>query len=279
MIIECPDCGTKYTVREEAIKPRGRTVRCTTCGKSWHAEGSESKVEPWDERFKPDPQPVADDNAVSRATHDPDDERETPAPKPETVSAHAEEDSFEPSAAAEPDRIQPVEDEPFVARAHRIRTTEPEPELVHGSKMGSLGILAVSLALLAEAVVFLRPQAEKLWPASGRLYQLAGLKGGQAGQGLELRNVHAYLDTQATGKNLTIEATIANTWPTAQPVPALHASLVSTTGPEQQWTFGSGASRLEPKGTVNVKTSFDGGGTENGKILLTFSTETNPDFR
>ena len=40
MILECPECGTKYTVGDSAIKPGGRTVRCAKCGGRWHVEPS-----------------------------------------------------------------------------------------------------------------------------------------------------------------------------------------------------------------------------------------------
>jgi predicted Zn finger-like uncharacterized protein len=37
MIIGCPACHTRYLVDEQALHGRrGRTVRCTTCGHTWH---------------------------------------------------------------------------------------------------------------------------------------------------------------------------------------------------------------------------------------------------
>ena len=44
MILTCQNCGTQYVVKDGAIPPEGRQVRCAACKHSWHqapdAEGS-----------------------------------------------------------------------------------------------------------------------------------------------------------------------------------------------------------------------------------------------
>ncbi|MBF0252097.1 MAG: zinc-ribbon domain-containing protein, partial [Alphaproteobacteria bacterium] len=35
MIITCPNCGTHYNIKPEAIKATGTMVKCARCGYSW----------------------------------------------------------------------------------------------------------------------------------------------------------------------------------------------------------------------------------------------------
>jgi predicted Zn finger-like uncharacterized protein len=42
MILTCPNCGTQYVVKDGAIPPQGRQVRCASCKHSWHQDPEES---------------------------------------------------------------------------------------------------------------------------------------------------------------------------------------------------------------------------------------------
>ena len=45
MILTFPNCGTQYVVKDGAIPPEGRQVRCAACKHSWHQEPEASEVE------------------------------------------------------------------------------------------------------------------------------------------------------------------------------------------------------------------------------------------
>ncbi|MCD2316566.1 zinc-ribbon domain-containing protein [Sphingomonas sp. IC-11] len=45
MILQCPECRTRYLVPDTAISAEGRTVRCAQCRHSWHQEPDARAVE------------------------------------------------------------------------------------------------------------------------------------------------------------------------------------------------------------------------------------------
>ena len=259
IVIECPNCATKYNVIEEAIKPRGRTVACTQCKNKWHVEPTISAIDEWEERFKPDPiiEPISeiDGNDAEIAGQ-----------------AEEEEEAFE-RYPAPPEGHEDAPDPSFIAAAPQI-VSEPDSD---GPKKAAFGLLAASLLVLAGAIFGLRGPIERAWPNSARLYQVAGIeKTTVPGQGLELKDVHANLTTDsATGaQTLTIEAKVLNPLKTSVAVPSLTATLISAGGgPARHWTFDTSAQKLAPEAMASAKASFDGANSENGKILLTFSAD------
>jgi len=64
MILTCPNCETQYVVKDGAIPPQGRQVRCASCKHSWHQDPEDTTLElgPEAEASEPEHQPetVAD---------------------------------------------------------------------------------------------------------------------------------------------------------------------------------------------------------------------------
>jgi predicted Zn finger-like uncharacterized protein len=64
MILTCPNCGTQYVVKDGAIPPQGRQVRCASCKHSWHQD-PEPVAEPESQQ---EPERAEDDETVAEAT-------------------------------------------------------------------------------------------------------------------------------------------------------------------------------------------------------------------
>ena len=56
MILTCPNCGTQYVVKDGAIPPQGRQVRCASCKHSWHQD----PPKPIDDADEPRRWPIAE---------------------------------------------------------------------------------------------------------------------------------------------------------------------------------------------------------------------------
>ena len=46
MILTCPNCGTQYVVKDGAVPPEGRQVRCAACKHSWHQDPEAELIAP-----------------------------------------------------------------------------------------------------------------------------------------------------------------------------------------------------------------------------------------
>lgn len=74
MILTCPACDTKYVVKDDAIPPGGRQVRCASCKHSWHQDSEILVADPEtgaDIDFGGPPQPLPEvyEEPVAEAPH------------------------------------------------------------------------------------------------------------------------------------------------------------------------------------------------------------------
>ena len=64
MILTCPNCGTQYVVKDGAIPPQGRQVRCASCKYSWHQDPEPESAT----GQQSDPEPSHEDESIAEAT-------------------------------------------------------------------------------------------------------------------------------------------------------------------------------------------------------------------
>jgi predicted Zn finger-like uncharacterized protein len=273
MILTCPNCGTQYVVKDGAIPPQGRQVRCASCKHSWHQEpehaadvapepamAAEPAV-PQDEEtiaeatmIEPRSGPEAEERAYEEAMVEEAEQAPAPAAQSEPVDSqprqaaeyaaerHAQSVSadFEGAEAAEPAQAAADWNEPPIAEAadDEFSPFPAADETVPSRRSPVVTILIVVLlvAAIAAAFYFLAPPDLK-----ARL----GLGTGTASQ-LALIVTHRDRQQLESGNQLlTVTGRVINPTSKEQEIPPLQAQLRSKGGQVvYSWTIAPPARTL-----------------------------------
>jgi predicted Zn finger-like uncharacterized protein len=113
MILTCPECGTQYVVKDGAIPPGGRQVRCASCKHSWHQnpdETAEAADEPVEEAgTTSDPQPTEEGPSGTASNADEDESLAEATLIEPRSGPELEERAYEEAAMDEGDVEAPAE--------------------------------------------------------------------------------------------------------------------------------------------------------------------------
>ena len=257
MILTCPSCGTQYVVKDGAIPPEGRQVRCASCKHSWHQDpeetvlsdtvddAGESEQASGEEEtiveatmIEPRSGPEAEERAYEAAMAD-----EPAAEAPEALVADTpEEDVAEPVADwRAPPEAETMDDDfsPFAANG------EAPPRRSRGAVALLIAVLAV--AALAAAFYFLAPDA---WKTK------VGL-GSSGASPLALVTTHMDRQQLESGNELlTVTGRVINPTSKEQDVPALQAQLRTRTGKVvYSWTIAPPARTLPAGGSASFNSA------------------------
>ncbi|MFL6721424.1 MAG: zinc-ribbon domain-containing protein [Sphingomonas sp.] len=278
MILTCPSCGTQYVVKDDAVPPEGRQVRCAACKHSWHQDFEQSNADAPDDQAAIEASPDEQEVPVPDADEPEDDEGLTEATLIEPRSGpEAEERAYEeaviegaaepveapaaeaesgaPAAPAEQDWNAPPHAEaapdmfsPFAA--------EDELEPRRRGALTSILIVAFIIILLAALFWFFAP------------LELKARLGLAAAGTSPLALVTTHMDRQrleSGNELLTVTGRVINPTAREQDVPPLQAQLRSSAGKVvYSWTIAppartlaAGESRSFNSAEVNVPPGGD----------------------
>jgi len=270
MILSCPNCGTQYVVKDGAIPPLGRQVRCASCKHSWHQDPEDAgEMAPAAEPAEEAPEPQQQDETLAEATlieprggpeaeerafeesvieseqagaASPPSAPPPPAPPPREDAEDA--DAIEAAPMAdwrEPPDAEADDDEfsPFPA------ADEVEPR--RRSPMVTILVIALLVAALAAAFWFLAPPE---WKAR------VGL-GGAGASPLALVTTHMDRQRLESGNELlTVTGRVINPTSREQPVPPLQAQLKTRAGQVvYSWTIAPPARTLPPGASASFNSA------------------------
>lgn len=272
MILTCPSCGTQYVVKDGAIPPEGRQVRCASCKRSWHQDApameltdevqASGEAEPAEDEesiveatvIEPRSGPELEERAYEEAMIDEDADAESIAetapvapiaePAPEAAPAAASDWDAPPQAEAADEDFSP-----FAA------PDETAPRRSRGPLLTVL-IIAIIVAAAVAAFWFFAPTQWK---------ERVGLGNGGASP-LALVTTHMDRQQLESGNELlTVTGRVINPTSREQDVPPLQAQLRTKAGKVvYSWviapparTLAAGASASFNSAEVNVPPGGD----------------------
>lgn len=240
MKIKCPECGTSYDIKAEALGAEGRSVKCARCGNRWHVEPPspapvvapqdpvEADVQEWER----------DTEAEKSATADPvDDTAENSttetAKAPTSFAAPEDPDDLEAQEkdAAANQKSSDVESQasrtkikvnPYKHRRDRIGAIFRWLLRRNYRRISGVILFAASL-LICLFLVLIRNELVKKSPDLASLFQTIGLDINL--RGLEFRDIRTFRDVAEGKPALVIEGSIHNIKSETVPVPAVRLSL------------------------------------------------------
>lgn len=269
MILTCPECATQYVVKDGAIPPEGRKVRCASCKHSWFqspedfsevpaaaeapqvedepdlreraeaipAESAETAGERDDSDAIPIPEPATGASPVAPVATPAEVEPETSAVPPEVAVAGTAEDAGAPRGQW--DLSTGEEFAPFSGR-------EPDGR----RRRGGIVLLAVVLLAIAAAAI----AAWLLAPAQWR--EQLGVASSEDTP-LQVMLTHRDWQPLASGNTwFSVSGRIINPTDETQDVPPITASLHSRSGKLiYSWTIPAPAPSLPPRGSATFNSA------------------------
>ncbi len=283
MILTCPSCGTQYVVKDGAIPPQGRQVRCASCKHSWlqNPEGTAAPY-PADGELAATAEAPAEDGPTAETIADmadadqPDSLAEATLIEPRS-GPEAEERAFEEASAGD---VSPTgeahEQGPPAGGFAGFGERSPPDEVAASpdwdespqapgdgdefspfpafedeaprkrSGLVTLLIVLIVVAALAAAFWFLAPPQ---WKA------MLGL--GNAASPLALVTTHMDRQRLESGNELlTVTGRVINPTGSAQTVPPLQAQLKSRSGQiVYRWTIAPPARTLQPGASASFNSA------------------------
>ena len=275
MILNCSSCGASFKVDTALLGTNGRSVRCGSCGHSWHQK-------PPDDDQKPEfgAQDIVEEQVDIEIEEVAE---EAPEPEPEVETFAEDDDELEIEEVIEGDadtgvaaRFEEDDADEEDVEPRIVAVSRPDPTLdkldqqrervqarssvvvsERRSPSQAIGWIAL-LLLLAVLVGVLWVGKSRIiaWaPGTVRFYEMAGLHAG-VGQGLELRDVVSERRVVEGERRLVVEGTIVNISENLLQVPQIKASLTDGEGAElAQWTFAADSETLPPGGFTTFQTS------------------------
>lgn len=269
MILQCPQCSTRYQADGSKFPAAGRSVRCAKCGHVWHQLGPQPEPDPESDIFVQEPEPAAAAPQPEQPVYrepEPEPEPDRPAPiihrepEPESRSRIA---AFAPSAAVDADDGM-VDDVP---------ATPPRRRMAGGAAVIGGWVLLVALVLvIGWAAVSFRDSIATWLPQTASVYNAAGLPVNP--EGIDFADVAFQKQVEDGQQVLAVTGRIVNRSNHELSVPLVQVSLFDGERHElYHWTFVPGVSTLQPGASAKFRTRLSSPPAGTRDIELRFAKQ------
>jgi predicted Zn finger-like uncharacterized protein len=244
MKLTCPNCSSRFKIKDDALGTKGRKVKCGKCEHRWHAmpeaapAPAAAPAEPTEDFAPPPPPPpvpqvapVADDPDVDDDEDDDYDDDEVGVPD---------------AMLADPPPIPP--ESSFV-----LRNRNPEPQ--GGGTLKYWILLILILASGSGAAFWWRDTVVHHFPAANKAFMMVGYPANTIGYGLKIFEPKTFLNVKGRKRIFSVSGQIMNETGKIIEVPFLKAILIGTKGEDvMSWSFEAKEPRILPGEKVEYET-------------------------
>lgn len=271
MNLTCPNCSSRFKIKDGALGTKGRKVKCGKCEHRWHAmpEGGATPAPAAAPASKPAPADPTEDFAPPPPQPPPvADPTEAPPPPPPQVPQAGGDDFDEDD---DPDYDDDDDDDGVGVPDSMLDDPPPIPPEIppessfvprnapvekSGGTMRYWLLLAIILLGGGSAAFFWRDAVVHQFPAANKVFMMVGFPANTLGYGLKIFEPKTYLDVKGKKRILGVSGQIMNETGKIIDVPLLKAILIGSQGEDMSsWTFETKEPRILPGERMNYETS------------------------
>ncbi|MEO1199497.1 MAG: MJ0042-type zinc finger domain-containing protein [Pseudomonadota bacterium] len=283
MILTCPACDTRYTLKIQSLPLDGRQVKCAKCGHAWHAmpETSpppvESNIEIADISGDTEAGTASSFDTVTSDTQEAETFDEEFSAGAEIVEDESwdhsvfDDDGDVPESSETPDIESAAYGRAWRAsrRVGGLTSSSRNHGVIDRLKPAAIG----SLVALAISGVLYREDVVRAVPSANGLYDLAGF--GVNLRGLDFVGVIPRKEIEGGVPILRVHGEVMNVADLPTVVPALRFALIGDGGQElYSWSVEPEAVSLEPGDSLPFSTRLAAPPEAASDLVVTFVDET-----
>jgi len=250
MILTCPECATRFAIKEEAVGPNGRTVRCSQCSATWFVSAD------------PDILSLNEIQSSEIASHY---DKETANSSSDAVDETRFDEGLDIDDGKHDSAVAPHTAIRDKAEKKRVRRR------LFG--VGMIWIVTLSILILATLLAYLfRSQIVSKFPATQKFYGAFSVEASAVG--MEILGVETRQGESDGIPILFVNGTVKNYDVKTREVPMIEMSFKNANGEVlTAWVIEPTQSKLEAGKTLAFTSQYPNPPIDAAKMMYTFVNE------